>query len=156
MAVVGIVVGTGACERPDPEAALEAALERSRAVAEAEWIYGADTLPPSPGDRVPRIEARCRITLPGGSEAEEVACGQVFVGLDPEADSAWIARVVRSLGAEVLDRGRVPGWSSALGEPQPYLLLRVEPGTEARTLQRAFNSDGIRFVDVRPVRRRRP
>jgi sugar/nucleoside kinase (ribokinase family) len=137
------------------EAALEAALERSRAVAAADWIYGSDTLPPEPGETRPRIVDRCRIVLPG-EEPLDVACGEVFLGLEQDADTAWIARVVEGLGGEVVDRGRVPAWTSVLGEPQTYLLVRVGPRTEGRTLVRALSSEGVRFVDVRQVRRRGP
>lgn len=152
------------------EEPVERALERSRAVAAAEWSYGTDTLPPEQGEREPRLVDRCRITLPGvgsagggadarsedGERTVDVACGQLFLGLEPDADSAWIARLVEGLDAEVLDRGAIPRWTTALGEPVRYVVVRVDPGRERRTLERALSSEGVRFVDVREVARRRP
>ena len=154
--VLGLGIAVACGERPDPAAARTAALTRRRDVIAASWSYGADTLPPARGSSEPRIVDRCRIQLPGAELPVDVACGVIFLGLEPGADSVWIDRVVAGLGGEVVGRGRIPGWSSALGEPQPYLLVRVRTGTESRALERAFESDGVRFVDVRPVRRRRP
>lgn len=157
--VATAVVGTGVAgcgERQGREDAVASALRRSRAVMAATWSYGADTLPPERGSTAPRIVDRCRVALPGADAPLDVACGVIFLGLEPDADTAWIGRVVRGLGGEVVGRGRIPGWGSALGEAQPYLLMRVQTGTESRTLERAFHSEGVRFVDVRPVRRRRP
>ncbi len=134
---------------------VERALERSRAVAAAEWSYGQDTIPPEQGEREARVVERCRMTLPAGSTLD-VTCGHVFLGLDPDADSAWIEWLVDGLGVEVAERGRVPGWTTSLGEPVSYLLVRTEPRGEARTLERALASEGVRFVDVREVSRRRP
>lgn len=153
-----------------PEDSVERATERSRAVAAAAWSYGTDTLPPEQGEQRPRIVDRCRITLPaegdagvevggeagGSGRTVDVSCGHLFIGLEAEADSAWIERLVERLSGEVVERGAVPGWTTPLGEPVRYLLLRVEPGREGRTIERALNSEGVRFVDVREVARRRP
>ena len=136
------------------------ALERSRVIAGAEWSYGQDTIPPEQGKREAQIVERCRVTLPGGAaEAArtlDVTCGHVFLGLEPDADSAWIEQLVDGLGAEVVERGRVPGWTTSLGEPVAYLLVRTEPGREGTVLARALAAEGVRFVDVREVSRRRP
>lgn len=149
--------GAAACgERPGRGEAVASALKRSRAVMAAKWSYGVDTLPPERGSTAPQLVDRCRVTLPDAEAPMDVACGVIFLGLEPSADTTWIGRVVEGLGGEVVGRGRIPGWGSALGEPQPYLLVRVATGAESRTLERAFHSDGVRFVDVRPVRRRRP
>lgn len=157
LGVLGLAGCGGAGESADPN---ERALERSRAIAGSEWSYGQDTVPPEQGEREAQIVERCRVTLPGGSRGEgqtlDVTCGHVFLGLEPEADSAWIEQLVDGLGVEVVERGRVPGWTTSLGEPVSYLLVRTEPGREGRVLERALASEGVRFVDVREVSRRRP
>lgn len=154
-----LAVTLAACAGGDAGDGLEQAEARSRAVAEAEWWYGKDTLPPERGERTPRIVDRCRVAMPAGANAAdtlEVACGVVFLALEPDADSAWIDRLLTTLDVEVADRGRVPGWATSLDAPVEYLLVRTDPGREQRTLQRALASEGIRFVDVRAVSRRRP
>ena len=156
--LMATVVALGACGggggEPDPT---ERALERSRAVAAGEWSYGQDTVPPEQGEREARLVDRCRVTLPSVAESADdaaesrtldVTCGHVFLGLEPGADSAWVERLV--------ERGRVPGWTTSLGEPVSYLLVRTEPRGEGRILERALASEGVRFVDVREVSRRRP
>lgn len=147
----------GAGESEDPK---ERALERSRAVAGAEWSYGQDTIPPEQGEREARLVERCRVTLPDAAAETgrtlDVTCGHVFLGLEPDADSVWIEQLVGGLGVEVVERGRVPAWTTSLGEPVTYLLVRTEPGREATVLARALASDKVRFVDVREISRRRP
>ncbi len=160
LALVAACGGGGDADGGDPAAA---ALERSRAIAAGEWSYGQDTLPPEQGGNEARIVDRCRVTLEGaggGSDAEartlDAACGLLFLGLEAGADSAWIERLAAALDVEVVERGAIPAWTTALGEPVEYLLVRVETGGEGRTLERALDSQGVRFVDVREVSRRRP
>ncbi len=143
---------------------LERAARRSEAVAAGEWSYGRDTLP---GREGPQVVDRCRITLPTEGAAGEliegrdsltmdVACGVLFLGLEPDADGAWVERLVAGLGAERVDEGAIPAWVTPLNEPLRYVLIRVDLGEEQRTLTRALASDGVQFVDVREVSIRRP
>lgn len=149
-----IMGGCGDRTDLDPAAAAEA---RSRAVAGARWHYGVDTVPGEPGRPEPQVVDRCAVTLPGASaDTLDVACGLLFLALEPEADSAWIARLPEALGLEVADRGTLPAWSTELGEPLRYLLVRVETGRERRTSDRALRFDGVRFIDVREIKRRQP
>jgi hypothetical protein len=138
----------------DPAASAEA---RSRAVVAADWHYGQDTVPGEPGSPAPRIVDRCGVTLPGAEEDTlDVACGLLFLALEPGTDSARVARIAYALDLEVADRGALPAWSTELGEPLRYVLVRVPTGREGRAAGRALASEGIRFVDVREVARRRP
>jgi hypothetical protein len=86
----------------------------------------------------------------------DVACGIFFMALEADADSAWIDELVRSLGGEVVERTRLPAWATRLEDPVPYVLVSVPIGQEAGAIRRAAASEGVRFVDVRRVQRRRP
>ncbi len=156
--VLALVVACGGtADGGDP---VGEAVERSRAIAAGEWLYGQDTLPPEQGGSEARIVDRCRVTVEGesGTEARtlDAACGLIFLGLDAGVDSARVERLTAALDVEVVERGAIPAWTTKLGEPVEYLLVRVEPGREGRTLERALDSEGVRFVDVREVARRRP
>lgn len=159
LALALLVVG-GCGEAGDDGDPVARAVQRSEAVAAAEWTYGQDTIPPAQGEQEARVVDRCRLALPAeegaGERTLEVTCGHVFIGLEADADSAWVERLVDGLGVEVVERGRIPAWTTALDEPVVYLLVRTEEGQERRTLQRALASEGVRFVDVREVSRRRP
>jgi hypothetical protein len=161
--LVALVACGGGSDGIDPA---EEALERSRAIAAGEWSYGQDTLPPEQGGSEARLVERCRVTVEReddgegegetGSRTLDVACGLLFLGLEAGVDSGRVERLTAALDVEVLERGAIPAWTTSLGEPLEYLLVRVEPGREGRTLERALDSEGVRFVDVREVARRRP
>ena len=151
-----LVATTGCGEAADREPAA-AAEARSRAIAAAEWHYGQDTVPGDAGSPGPRVVDRCRVTLPAEpDDTLDVACGLLFLGLEPGTDSARIARLADALELEVADRGALPAWTTELGEPLRYVLVRVPARRERRAAERALASDGVRFVDVREVARRRP
>jgi hypothetical protein len=136
--------------------AMEQAAETSRLIAQAEWQYDREIRPPERGDTEPVEEDRCRITLPGQDAPRDVVCGIFFMALEPHADSAWIDQMVHSLGGEVIERRQLPGWATRLDHPVPYVLVQVPLGEEPRAIQRALASEGVRFVDVRRIQRRRP
>jgi hypothetical protein len=138
------------------ERSLERAAERSRLIAGAEWTYERELRPPERGDTGPVEEDRCRITLPGDERALDVACGFFMMALEAHADSAWIERLVLALGGVVVERREIPGWATRLDDPVPYVLVSVPTGQEPHAIQRALASEGVRFVDVRRIQRRRP
>jgi hypothetical protein len=144
----------------DPEAARERMIQRadetSRQVAAAEWHYDREQRPPERGDTAPIEEDRCRVDMPGEDRLVDVACGLFFMAMEPQVDSAWIDRLVASLGGEVVERERLPAWATRLDEEVPYVLVSVPLGQEPVAIRRALASEGVRLVDVRRVQRRRP
>lgn len=153
-----LTTATLACgDRPGAaDRALEQAAETSRLIAQAEWQYDREIRPPERGETEPVEEDRCRITLPGDEAARDVACGVFFMALEADTDSAWVDQLVRSLGGEIIERRELPGWATRLDDPVPYAVVLVPVGEEARAIQRALASEGVRFVDVRRIQRRRP
>jgi hypothetical protein len=138
------------------ERSLQQAAETSRQIAEAQWTYDRELRPPERGDAGPVEEDRCRITLPGQVEPRDVACGFFMMALDPQVDSLWIEQLVRALGGVVVERREIPGWATRLDDPVPYVLVSVPTGDEPQAIRRALASEGVRFVDVRRIQRRRP
>lgn len=138
------------------EQSLERAAERSRLIAGAEWTYEREVRPPERGDTAPVQEDRCRITLPGEDRPRDVACGFFMMAVEPHADSVWIERLVQTLGGIVVERHEIPGWATRLDDPVPYVLVSVPTGQEPEAIRRALASEGVRFVDVRRIPRRRP
>jgi hypothetical protein len=138
------------------ERSLQRALERSRLIADAEWTYERELRPPERGDTGPVEEDRCRITLPGEDAGRDVACGFFMMALEPHADSAWTEQLVTTLGGIVVERREIPGWATRLEDPVPYVLVSVPTGEEPVAIRRALASEGVRFVDVRRIQRRRP
>jgi hypothetical protein len=135
---------------------IERALERSRLVADAEWSYQRELRPPERGDTGPVEEDRCMITLPGDDGAFDVACGLFFMALEPSADSAWVHQLARGLGGVVVEWQEIPGWATRLDDAVSYVLVSVPTGREPDAIGRALASEGVRFVDVRRIQRRRP
>lgn len=154
------VSGLAACDsqRADEARAhsIERALERSRLVAQAEWTYQRELRPPERGDTGPVEEDRCLITLPGDDGAFDVACGLFFMALESSADSAWIHQLARGLGGVVVEWQEIPGWATRLDDAVSYVLVSVPTGREPAAIRRALASEGVRFVDVRRIQRRRP
>jgi hypothetical protein len=138
------------------EQALERAAERSRLIAGAEWTYEREQRPPERGDTGPIEEDRCRITLPGEERQHDVACGFFMLALEPQVDSAWVEQLVQAVGGVVVEWQEIPGWATRLDDPVPYVLASVPTGQEPEAIRRALASEGVRFVDVRRIQRRRP
>lgn len=138
------------------EQSLERAAERSRLIADAEWTYERELRAPERGDTGPVEEDRCRLTLPDDDRARDVACGFFMMALEPRTDSAWIDQLVRTLGGMVVERREIPGWATRLEDAVPYVLVSVPTGQEPEAIRRALASEGVRFVDVRRIQRRRP
>jgi hypothetical protein len=138
------------------EQSLERAAERSRQIAQAEWTYEREARPPERGDAGPVEEDRCRITLPAEDRARDVACGFFMMALEAHADSAWVEQLVQALGGIVVERRQIPGWATRLDDAVPYVLVSVPTGQEPEAIRRALASEGVRFVDVRRIQRRRP
>lgn len=157
-AVALFLAWPAACgDRADAGArAMDRAAETSRLIAQAEWQYDREIRAPERGETEPMEEDRCRITLPGEERARDVLCGVFFMAMEPHTDSAWIQQLVHTLGGEILERRQLPGWATTLDDPVPYVLVRVPIGEEPRAIQRALASEGVRFVDVRRIQRRRP
>jgi hypothetical protein len=158
-----LVLGAGglaACDSQRAEDArarsIERAFERSRLVAQAEWSYQRELRPPERGDAGPVEEDRCMITLPGDEGAFDVACGFFFMALDPSADSAWVHQLAQGLGGVVVEWQEIPGWATRLDDAVSYVLVSVPTGREPEAIRRAIASEGVRFVDVRRIQRRRP
>jgi hypothetical protein len=63
---------------------------------------------------------------------------------------------VQALGGIVVERSEIPGWATRLDDAVPYVLVSVPTGQEPEAIQRALASEGVRFVDVRRIQRRRP
>jgi hypothetical protein len=152
-----LVVAGCADRRADGrEQSLERAAERSRLIAAADWTYEREFRTPERGDTLPVEEDRCRIRIPGDDRPRDVACGFFMLALEPHADSAWIEQLVQALGGIVVERSEIPGWATRLDDAVPYVLVSVPTGQEPEAIQRALASEGVRFVDVRRIQRRRP
>jgi hypothetical protein len=151
-----VAAGCSGDRDAERERSMERAQERSALIARGEWTYEREPRPPERGDVGPVEEDRCRITLPDDDRAIDVACGFFFLALEADADSAWIEQLVRELGGIVVERREIPGWATRLDQPVPYFLVSVPTGQEPTAIRRALASEGVRFVDVRRVRRLRP
>lgn len=135
---------------------MDRALERSRLVAQADWSYDRELRPPERGDTGPVEEDRCRVTLPGQDEPVDVACGLFFMALEADVDSAWVYQLTDGLGGEVVEWQEIPGWATRLDDAVSYVLVSVPTGQEPHAIRRALASEGVRFVDIRRIQRRRP
>lgn len=154
-----LVLGTMACGDRGADARermLERAEETTRRVAAAEWHYDRELRPPERGGTAPVEEDRCRVTLPGETAPVDVACGFFLLALEPEVDSVWVHQLVDALGGVLVDWTELPAWATRLDEPVPYVMVSVPTGSEGRAIRRAAASEGVRFVDVRRIQRRRP
>jgi hypothetical protein len=141
--------------RAERERSLARASERSRILARADWVYDRELAPPSRGQTQPVEEDRCRVALPDDGLVD-VACGQFFLALEPGADQDRVDVLMAHIGGEVLERREIPGWATRLDDPLPYILVAVPIGREPDAIRRALASEGVRFADVRRVRRLRP
>jgi hypothetical protein len=157
LVLLALTAGCGGDRREEVRArSLERAAETSRLLAEAEWIYEREVRPPERGDVAPVEEDRCRVLTPGEAVPRDVACGLFFMAMEAGVDSVWIADLARSLGGAVVEWREIPGWATRLDEPVPYVLVAVPTGQEPAAIRRALASEGVRFVDVRRIQRRRP
>jgi hypothetical protein len=56
----------------------------------------------------------------------------------------------------VVEWQEIPGWATRLDDAVSYVLVSVPTGREPDAIGRALASEGVRFVDVRRIQRRRP
>jgi hypothetical protein len=155
-ALTAMACGGDARREEARERSLQQAAETSEQIAAAQWSYDREVRPPERGDEGPVEEDRCQITLPGQDRPRDVACGFFMMALDPQVDSLWVDQLVRALGGVVVERREIPGWATRLEDPIPYVLVSVPTGKEPDAIRRALASEGVRFVDVRRIQRRRP